>query len=87
MRKPVCWVQKLEDRVKLEIRVSFPGNGRIRWQSQRSDEDRWVYDFTPTAEQWDFLVSKVEDRYCRRAAKYGDVESVRAARAAASKAT
>ena len=83
MRKPVCWVEKLEDRVKRDIRVSFPGSGRIRWQSLRSDEEKWVYDFRPSEEQWDFLVSKVEARYHRRAAAFKDLELVRTARNAA----
>lgn len=83
MRKPVCWVEKLENRVKLDVRVSFPGNGKIRWQSLRSDAEKWVYDFRPSEEQWDSLLSRVENRYRRRAASYEDLELVRAARSAA----
>jgi hypothetical protein len=77
MRKPVIWVERGEDRVKTEIRVTFTGGQSMRWQSKRADAEAWVYDFAPTVEQWEFLAAKVEDRYRRRAAKWEDVLRVR----------
>jgi len=77
MRKPVIWVEKGADRVKNEIRVSFSGARSMRWQSKRADSAVWVYDFTPTLDQWEFLASKIEDRYRRRAATWDDVLRIR----------
>lgn len=77
MRKPVIWVVRGEDRVKTEIRVTFTGHQSMRWQSKRADADVWVYDFTPSMEQWEFLAAKVEDRYRRRAATWEDVLRIR----------
>ncbi|MBM4156726.1 MAG: hypothetical protein FJ221_17115 [Lentisphaerae bacterium] len=77
MRKPVIWVERGEDRVKTEFRVTFPGGQSMRWQSKRADADAWVYDFTPSVGQWEFLADKVEDRYRRRAATWEDVLRIR----------
>jgi hypothetical protein len=77
MRKPVIWVERGEDRVKTEIRVSFTGGQSMRWQSKRADAEAWVYDFVPTVAQWEFLADKVEDRYRRRAATWEDVLRIR----------
>lgn len=77
MRKPVIWVERDADRVKTEIRVSFTGARAMRWQSKRADGGVWVYDFTPTLDQWEFLASKIEDRYRRRAATWEDVLRIR----------
>lgn len=78
MRKPVIWVERDADRLKNEIRVSFSGARAMRWQSKRADSDVWVYDFTPTLDQWEFLASKIADRYRRRAATWEDVLRIRA---------
>ncbi len=83
MRRPVQWVERTADGVRIEIRVTFQGTRAIRWQAWRSDTGQWIYDFEPTAEQWDFLVRKVEDRYRRRAASWDDVIRVRRWRSAA----
>ena len=80
MRGQLGWVERLEDGVKLEVRVTFEGARRLRWQSRRSDEEKWVYDFTPTAEQWDGLLAKMEARYRRRASSFKELELVRALR-------
>lgn len=77
MRKPVIWVERGVDRVKTEIRVTFTGARSMRWQSKRADAEAWVYDFTPTVAQWEFLADKIEDRYRRRAATWEDVLRVR----------
>ena len=80
MRRPVSWVEREEDGVKVEIRVTFQDARHIRWQFQRADAARWEYDRAPTADQWQTLERKVEDRYRRRAAAYKDIEQVRRAR-------
>lgn len=77
MRKPVIWVERDENRVKTEIRVSFMGGRPPRWQSKRAGSEEWVYDFEPTPDQWIFLASKIEDRYRRRAATWEDVLRIR----------
>ena len=77
MRKPVIWVERGDDGVKTEIRVTFTGGRSMRWQSKRADADAWVYDFRPTHAQWEFLAVKVEDRYRRRAATWEDVLRIR----------
>lgn len=77
MRKPVIWVERGADRIKTEICVSFSGSRSMRWQSKRAGGDAWVYDFTPTLDQWEFLASKIEDRYRRRAATWDDVLRIR----------
>ena len=80
MRKPVIWVEREDDGVKVEIRVTFEDARHIRWQFQRADAERWDYDRAPTAAQWDTLQQKVNDRYRRRAAAYKDLAQVEQAR-------
>jgi hypothetical protein len=77
MRRPVCWTERLEDRVKREVRVSFTGRDTIRWQAKRSDEDHWVYDFPPGESDWDELESAMEARYQRRNVPLKDLDLVR----------
>jgi len=80
MRRQICWVDKLEDGVKKETRVSFPGNNVIRWQFKRSDRSEWDYDSTPTLDDWDALLLRSEGRYNRRRMPFDDLESVRRGR-------
>jgi hypothetical protein len=82
MKNQVCWTERLEDGVRREIRVTFSRNG-LKWQFKRSDEDRWVYDRTPTPAEWADLEERVLNRYQRRAVPFKDLEQVRAARARA----
>ncbi len=77
MKRDIEWVEKLEDGVKRMVRVKFPGNGKIRWQSKRSDEPEWAYDFPPSPGDWDTLHEKVDALYHRRRAAYKDLELVR----------
>ena len=49
MRRQVCWMEKQEDGVKLEIRVAIE-QGKVKWQFKRSDEEKWDYDTAPTTE-------------------------------------
>ena len=84
MRNPVCWVERTEDGVKREIRVARVGGQQVlRWQAKRADEEKWVYDFEPTAGEWDYLANKMEARYQRRASTHEELELVRRLRAAA----
>jgi len=81
MRRPVCWVERIEDGIKREVRVSFEGGGRIRWQAKRSDEEAWAYDVAPTDAEWAELEANMERRYRRRNAPLKHLELVRRLRA------
>ncbi|NLG13445.1 MAG: hypothetical protein GX561_04475 [Lentisphaerae bacterium] len=58
MRRPIAWVEKDEDGMKTQIRVSFRGEN-IKWQFLDPGETRWDYDRTPTEEQWEELDEKL----------------------------
>jgi hypothetical protein len=77
MRRPVCWVERLDDGVKREVRVAFQGGDRIRWQTKRSDEEAWAYDVTPTEADWVELEAHMERRYQRRNVPLKHLELVR----------
>lgn len=66
MRREICWSERLEDRVKREVRVSFHGRNAIRWQSKRSDQENWEYDFEPSREDWESLLDLAERWYKRK---------------------
>lgn len=69
MKRKISWTTKLDDGVKREVRVEVKKN-LLRWQQKRTDEERWVYDFTPNAEDWDML----EDILKRRSGRGRYVE-------------
>lgn len=69
MKHKLSWTTRLDDGIKCEVRVEAH-RGSIRWQRKRSDEEKWTYDITPTAEEWDYL----EDFLGRRAARGRDTE-------------
>lgn len=77
MRRPVCWTEKLPDGVRREVRVHFLGRGKIRWQSKRTDQEKWEYDFAPTQADWEALETRMENRYRRRNVPWRELESVR----------
>lgn len=77
MKADIEWVEKLENRVKRKIRVSFFGHDSIKWQFKRSDEEFWDYDTPPTAADWEFLENKVDALYHRRRQPYKNLEIVR----------
>lgn len=81
MSKPVCWVERMEDGVKREVRVSFVGARSIRWQCKRADEERWTYDYAPSLVEWDQLLELMEHRYRRRSVSWKLMELAREARA------
>lgn len=77
MKAKYEWTEKLDDGARRTYRVSFPGPGRIRWQSKHSDEEAWVYDIVPTPEEWAVLLDHAERRYRRRQAPYKELELIR----------
>jgi hypothetical protein len=76
MRRQICWVVRLEDGAKREIRVAIRG-GEIKWQFQRSGEDFWDYGSPPSKGDWDALLERVSSRHQRRNATPADLELVR----------
>lgn len=76
MRRQLTWTERLEDRVKREIRVSFQ-SGKIKWQFKRSDQDAWDYNSPPSAEDWTALLEHAEAWYQRKRMPYADLERVR----------
>jgi hypothetical protein len=76
MKRDIEWKEKLDDGIKRTVRVKFPGNGRIKWQFKRSDEEMWDYDTPATPDDWATLEEKVEKLYQRRRAALKDRELV-----------
>jgi hypothetical protein len=77
MKRDIEWKDKTEDGVKRTVRIKFPGNGIIKWQFKRADEERWNYDLPPSAEDWQELVDKVELMYNRNRCAHRDLELVK----------
>ena len=76
MRRPITWTERIEDRVKREVRASF-SSGRIKWQFKRSDEPNWDYDTPPTQHDWEQLLKHAEARYRRNRIPHQELELVR----------
>lgn len=68
------WVEKLEDRVKRKVRITFLATGKIKWQFKRSDEEFWDYDTPPTLDDWEALEDKCDSLYHRRRLPYKHYE-------------
>ena len=83
MKADIEWTERLEDRVKRKVRVTFHGHDVIKWQFKRSDEDSWDYDTPPTPEDWEYLEDKVDGLYHRRRQPYKHLELVKKLRAKA----
>ncbi len=64
MKNQISWKERLDDRVKREVRVTIWGNS-FKWQYKRADEERWDYNAEPTTADWDAL----EDILLRRAGR------------------
>jgi hypothetical protein len=64
MRRQVCWTERVEDGVAVDVRVTLHV-GKVDWQFLRSDQERWDYGTPPTAAQWDALEQRLRDRYQR----------------------
>ncbi len=76
MRRQICWKEKLTDGAKREVRVSFPGGSKIKWQFKKSDMPAWDYDSCPTANDWSALLIRARGRYNRRRMPLRDLELV-----------
>jgi hypothetical protein len=77
LKADIEWVEKLENRVKRKIRITFEGQNKLKWQFKRSDEELWDYDTPPTPEDWQTLLDKMDQLYNRRRQPYKHVELVR----------
>jgi hypothetical protein len=69
MNRPVEWTERLEDRSKRRVRVSF-FSGRITWQIQEPGTWNWSRDITPSLADWERLHDEVRRRYQRRRATH-----------------
>ncbi len=77
MKADIEWTERLEDRVKRKVRITFHGPNVIKWQFKRSDEELWDYDTPPTAEDWEALEEKVDSLYHRRRQPFKHLELVK----------
>ena len=77
MKADIEWVERLEDRVKRKVRITFLGKGNMKWQTKRSDEEFWDYDTPPSSDDWNHLEEKMESLYNRRRESFKNVELVR----------
>jgi hypothetical protein len=76
MKRDIEWKERLEDGFKRIVRVKFPGQGKVKWQFKRSDEEQWDYDSPPSPEDWAALEEKMDHLYHRRRAAFRDLELV-----------
>jgi len=77
LKADIEWTERLEDRVKRKIRITFPGKTLMKFQTKRSDEEFWDYDTPPTPEDWDTIVEKIDILYHRRRIPYHRLELVK----------
>ena len=76
MKRDIEWIEKLQDGVKRTVRYKCPGNGKIKWQFKRANEELWDYDTPPSDEDWASLEEKMDALYNRRRAPYKDLQLV-----------
>jgi Fe-S cluster assembly scaffold protein SufB len=74
-------MDRTEDGVKRETRVTI-ARDQVKWQFKLDTEERWDYSTPASAEDWDTLLEKVENRYSRRNATHADLLLVRRLHAA-----
>ncbi len=79
MRRTIEWKNTLEDGTKVENRVTFPGQEKIRWQRKDPRNESWEYDFTPDAQDWAALLDRAEARYTRGAITFNKLKAIRRA--------
>ncbi len=77
MKRNIEWKEKTEEGVRRTVRILFPGQGQVKWQFKRADEERWDYDTPPTSEDWKTLEDKVEKLYQRNRCAFRDRELIR----------
>jgi hypothetical protein len=68
-----AWTERSEDGIKREIRVIKRG-GAWRFQSKRTDEERWVYYDEPPLRDLEEFREILFRKYQRRRAAYEDVQ-------------
>jgi hypothetical protein len=76
MHRQICWVDRLEDGIKREVRVTVL-RGEVKWQFKLATEERWDYKSPASRDDWDSLLQRVENRHQRRNATLADLELVR----------
>lgn len=76
MRRDVTWTTRNEAGDKQEICFRFEGGDRIRWQMTSFSTGVVDNAYHPTAEDWDLLLKKIEDRYRRRQCPFKDLQLV-----------
>jgi len=77
VKADIEWTERLEDRTKRKVRITFIGHDQIKWQFKRSDEEFWDYDTSPTPADWDNLEEKVDALYHRRRQPFKHLELVK----------
>lgn len=75
MRRPISWTEKTPEG-KREIRVSLSADA-VRWQFLLPGADRWIYDQTPTEEDWQTLEQKLANIMQRGRFLEAEMELVR----------
>ena len=81
MHKKISWTERCEDGVKREVRAEVRHRA-VKWQFKRKDDERWDYDSSPSAADWDALEDILKRR--RDRGRGGTLlESVRKLRARA----
>ncbi len=76
MHRQICWVERGDDGVRRELRVTVH-RGQVKWQFKAETDERWDYTSPPTPADWDNLLERVENRYQRRNISYDDCQLVR----------
>lgn len=76
MQRQICWIDRLEDGTRREIRVTIMRD-KVKWQFKLENAERWDYSSSPTSLDWDELRTKVENRYHRRTATHADLLLIR----------
>jgi hypothetical protein len=82
MRRQICWVEKLEDGVKKDVRISFH-NREVLWDIKRSDLPRHEQTSIPTEQDWDELEKRAENWYRRHALPFEILGLIKTERAKA----
>lgn len=64
MKQPICWTEREDDGVKIDIRVEVSSHS-INWQFKRKDQDTWDSDREPDMDEWETLADILERRAAR----------------------
>ena len=76
MHRQICWIERGDDGVRRELRVTVH-RGQVKWQFKAETDERWDYTTPQTPADWDNLLERVENRYQRRNISYDDCQLVR----------